>query len=111
MAWQQGERIGVNDGDKWYWMSWLIAVALLIGYAQRAELVSLYATWQTGEQELQQIQEELTALQIQREKLEERVEGLDKDPLELEAAIRGTQGGVRDGEIVYRVFLPEEVAP
>ncbi|NLT59368.1 MAG: hypothetical protein GXX88_01940, partial [Candidatus Hydrogenedentes bacterium] len=45
------------------------------------------------------------------EELSRKVEHLDGDAVEMEAAIRRNKNLVREGETIYRVELPPEIEP
>ncbi len=91
-----------------YWLALTAAVGACGLYAWRKDLPGRYEEYQRSEQEVHELREEWRAHQKRRDALEERIDGLEHDPVELEAAIRRTRRMVREGETVYRVELPGE---
>ena len=93
----------------WYLLALLVVVAVLSIYAQRRDLPGLYMNWQASESQVQALHEQVDGLEKQTTTLEQRVEYLNSDPVELEAAIRNGKRLVREGETVYRIELPDDI--
>lgn len=77
-------------------------------YAQRRDLPGLYMKWQASEAQLNELHRQVDGLEKQATALGQRVEYLNSDPVELEAAIRSGKRLVREGETVYRIELPDD---
>ncbi|MFP4171773.1 MAG: FtsB family cell division protein [Candidatus Hydrogenedentota bacterium] len=91
-----------------YWLALSAAIGLSALYVWHQDLPGRYKGYQRSEQEVRELRNEWRAHQERREALEERIRGLEHDPVELEAAIRRSRRMVREGETVYRVELPGE---
>lgn len=98
----------VRKSRGWYYLALILLSGLVSVYAQRRDLVTLYHSYRQSEESLRAIEVRLTTRQNEEEVLRTRVDHLDSDPLEVEAAIRRGKGLVREGETVYRVDLPGE---
>ena len=88
--------------------------AVLVGisaYARHHDLMGLYVGYQDSEREVSELKVRLESLRVQEAALNSSVQGLDTDPLAMEAAIRRSKGFVRKGETVYRVEIPEDSVP
>ena len=95
----------------WYWLILLLAIAVAAMYAESQHLRERYVQLQRETEDRALQQEGVRNLQAEKELQEKRVEGLVTDPLEIEAAIRGSKRLVRDGEVVYGLeALPEKPA-
>ena len=96
----------------WYWLTMALFVVGLAVYATHHDLMGLYVGYQHSEHEVSDLEVRLELLKAERTELNSSVQGLDAaDPLEMEAAIRGSKGLVRKGETVYRVEIPEDSVP
>jgi cell division protein FtsB len=91
----------------WYWLSLLILVGLLAGYARYRDVQGQYRKYLESGAEVQRLREELESRRAEEARLQRSVENLRSDPVEWEAAIRRNQGLVREGEKVFRI----ETAP
>ena len=91
-----------------YWLALSATVGACALYVWHQDLPGRFEEYQQSEQEVRELRNEWRAHQERRDALEERIRGLEHDPVELEAAIRRTRRMVREGETVYRVELPEE---
>lgn len=92
----------------WYWLALVLMAVLLVVYVQRRDFYGLFEDYRQSEGQVESMQGQLDTLEAEEAKLKIRVENLNDDPLELEAAIRRSKSLVRDGETIYRVELPED---
>lgn len=97
-----------NASVRWYWTGLILAVGLLSIYVQRRGLFDLYHSYVDSRETVSSLEGRLEASESERAKLQSEIEHLDNDPLEMEAAIRGSKRYVREGETVFRVELPWE---
>lgn len=95
---------------RWYWTSLIVVVCLLSVYVQRRGLFDLYHSYLDSRETVGTLEGRLDAAERERAILQREIEHLDNDPLEMEAAIRGSKRYVREGETVSRVELPAERA-
>jgi len=94
------------------YMILVVAVAgMVIAYAFHRDLFALYQSYRERGAEVQASRDELREAQILEEELSRKVEHLDGDAVEMEAAIRRNKNLVREGETIYRVELPPEIEP
>ena len=91
-----------------YWLALIAMIGACAWYVWHQDLPGRYEEYQQSEQEVRQLHEQWRAHQERRDALEERIRSLERDPVELEAAIRRSRRMVREGETVYRVELPGE---
>lgn len=89
----------------WYWLALALAAGALVYYAHERDVYGQYLTYQEAMRTVELRVGELKALGEREEKLVRHVDGLDSDPLEMEAAIRRSKHLIREGEHVYRVRL------
>ncbi|MFO7973942.1 MAG: hypothetical protein R6V12_04835 [Candidatus Hydrogenedentota bacterium] len=80
-------------------------------YAFHRDLVSLYTKYCESRAGVQHLREEVRNAQALEEDLARKVERLDHDVVEMEAAIRRNKELVREGETIYRVELPPDIEP
>lgn len=92
----------------WYWLALVLMAVLLVVYVQRRDFYGLFEDYRQSEGQVESMQGQLDTLEAQEAELKIRVENLNDDPLELEAAIRRSKSLVRDGETIFRVELPED---
>lgn len=95
-------------GNTWRWAGFAVVLAAALWYAQARDLSGLRLDYRASEDEVRMLEVELARSVEAEEGLRRRVNHLEGDPLEMEAAIRKTKRLVRQGEIVYRVRLPEQ---
>ncbi len=95
----------------WYWIVAGVFIFSLAAYAKFYDLPGLYDEYQFSEHEVEELISRLEFLQGEESVLSSKILGLDTDPSEMEAAIRGKKGLVREGETVYRVEIDEISAP
>lgn len=95
---------------RWFWLALVVLVGLLAAYVQRRDLYRLHGNYVESEDEVERLHTRLEVLNQEEAELDKRVDGLDSDPLEMEAAIRRSKNLVRQGETIYRVELPEDRA-
>lgn len=91
-----------------YWLMLAVIAAASAVYVDKRGLVDLYENYQQSAHEVQVLQNDLERLRAEESGLRRRVEGLENDPVEMEAAIRQRKNLVRPGEIIFRVTLTGE---
>lgn len=96
-----------SSRSRWYWTGLALLAVAAIGYAHQRDLFALQLDYQASNDEVRMLERQLEQSAESEARLRERVDQLHDDPLELEAAIRGTKRLVREGETIYRVPLPE----
>jgi cell division protein FtsB len=88
-------------------LAYLLTVALAAGlvcvYYQHRDLKGRYHALQQNQQTVRAAQEEVKKLESEVEASQKRVDGINKDPVEMEATIRRIKQLARDGETVYRI--------
>jgi cell division protein FtsB len=93
--------------SRWfYFLSLILAISLMYVYVQRRDLYGRYQQYQQERDEVKALRGQLDASSKEESRLKDHVVGLDKDPVEIEAAIRRSKHLVRDGETIYRVETP-----
>ncbi len=92
-----------KKGRRWYWVTLLLAVAFAVFYLEQRDLPGRYLNQQHEIGLLNEQREGLRKLENERDRVRRRVENLNTDPLEIEAAIRSRKRLVREGEVVYRL--------
>lgn len=93
-----------------YWLVLALFLGGLAVYATQHDVLALHAGYQHSGQEVHDLEARLESLEAEEQALRDNVSGLGDDPLELEAAIRDSKGLVREGETIYRVQLPDDLA-
>lgn len=96
--------------NKGYGISVGVLLVLVAAFAYRHQLVNLYKDVRHGDEEVHALELRLENVGLEHEELAEKVEGLGEDSQAVEEAIRSSKGLVREGEIIFRVTLPEESA-
>lgn len=86
-----------------YWLSLLLMIGLMWGYAQYRDLSGEYTKYVESERAVQDLRKQVTEAQELEGRLQRSVDSMDKDPVEWEAAIRRHKGLVREGEKIYRI--------
>lgn len=88
-----------------------IAIVTVLGYVAHRDLGGRYNAYQRSEMSVNAAKEQARILDEELQRLQQRVKDLDqKNPLEVEAAIRRIKQLVRDGETVYRLEEAPESA-
>ena len=95
----------------WYLAIVVVAMGLLFGYAHRRDLYGQYQAYVQSNEETGRLEESAQALREEREARQTRVEHLNNDPLEMEAAIRSGRDLVREDEHVLRIDVVETPGP
>ena len=85
-------------------------VGMVAAYAFHRDFLSLYYDYRGREAEVQALREQVRGAQVLEKELSRRVDDLDDDNVEMEASIRRNKDMVREGETIYRVELPPEIA-
>ena len=88
---------------KGYWIVLVAVIVLSAGYAYHRDLPGLFSYFQTSEEEVQALNNELDAARMEEEDLKDRVEGAaGQDPVELETTAR-SKDLVREGVTIYKI--------
>jgi len=87
----------------------VVMVGLVLVYAFHRDVVSLYAKYCESRTGVQHLRDSLRDAQTLEKDLSRRVQRLDHDAVEKEAAIRRNKELVREGETIYRVELPPDI--
>ncbi len=93
---------------KWYWLLLALLAAFLVVYVDKRGLHAHYQAWRASEASVEALRRDLGEAEARVNALEARVEDMNDDPVEQEAAMRRNKNLVREGETVYRVLLPGE---
>ncbi len=93
----------MNKGRKLYWLTFALALALAAAYWAHRDLWGRYHAYQRSEESVRAAQQEADTLSKAIDGSRQQVEGLGKDPVEKEAALRRIKNLVRPGETVYRI--------
>ena len=80
-----------------------LCVALSVMYLERRELLERYETLKQSETEIGAAEEKIRALEEALAQEQRAADGMEENPLEVEAAIRRIKRGIRDNETVYHV--------
>ena len=88
----------------------LVALVTVL-YANRRNLLERYLEHEAREDQISAGQQQCEELQKEIDSTRRRVENLDSDPLEIEAAIRRSKDLVRKGEKIYRIETGPDSAP
>jgi cell division protein FtsB len=88
----------------------LVALVTVL-YANRRNLLGRYLEHEVREDQISAGQQQCEELQKEIDSTRRRVENLDSDPLEIEAAIRRSKDLVRKGEKIYRIETGPGAAP
>ncbi len=87
----------------------LAMTGMVAVYALHRDFVGLYHDYRQREAETQALRDRVRGAEAQARELAHKVERLDNDAVEMEAAIRRNKNLVREGETIYRVELPPEM--
>ncbi len=94
-----------------YYVGLLVMGAAIAAYAYLRDPVDLHQKYEERRGEVKALELKLDEQIVEEQRLTQRVEHLDSDPVEMEAAIRRREHRVRDGETIYRVELPPDIEP
>ena len=92
----------------WYWLALLVLLGLTALYVSQRDLEGLYLQYRQSGQQVEVLRQKANTLKEKEARLKERVNHLESDPIEMEAAIRQRKNLVRPGETVYRVELADD---
>ena len=92
-----------------YMLLVLVMTGMVAVYALHRDFVGLYQDYREREAEIQALRDRVRGAETQAGNLAHKVEQLDNDAVEMEAAIRRNKNLVREGETIYRVELPPEI--
>ncbi|GEM_PF-843164 len=92
-----------------YMMVVVAVTGIVCAYAFHRDLLSLYNKYCEREAAVQRLRQSVREAQALEDDLSRRVDGLDHDAVEMEAAIRRNKELIREGETIYRVELPPEI--
>lgn len=87
----------------WYWLTLALVSALALAYIQQRDLKGRYETYQDTMKTVVEQRETVDALKAAVDDAQDRLKGMDSDPVEQEATIRRVKRLVREGEIIYRI--------
>ncbi len=85
--------------------SWLLIITFPVLIISAYRFVGEYQNWQKARQIKQEYLDELSALELKRDRLRTRVENLQTDELDQERLVRRF-GFIKPGETVYKVVRP-----
>lgn len=92
------------------WLLGLVLVlAISIGYYHQRNIQQRYDEFKENQKALENIRDEVNALRVRVEEARARVERMENDPLEIEAAIRRDRRMTRDGEIIFHIEGAPEI--
>jgi cell division protein FtsB len=94
-----------------YVLALMLTIGLTVAYVVHRDLQGRYDFYLRSTEYVQGLQAQLDALKQEEERLKTRTEGLDSDPVEMEADIRRDKNLVRPGETVFRVDLDAATSP
>jgi cell division protein FtsB len=94
-----------------YVVAVLLVALVTVFYANRRNLLERYLEHGAREDQIGAEQQQCAELQKEIDSTRRRVENLDSDPLEIEAAIRRSKDLVREGETIYRIETGPGGAP
>jgi cell division protein FtsB len=83
--------------------AFVIALAVSLVWLWQRDLIGRYHEWHQREDALRAVRSEARQFAEDLEAARQRVRQLDRDPLEMEAAIRRIRRLVRPGETIYRI--------
>jgi len=86
----------------------LVLLGLTALYVSQRDLEGLYLQYRQSGQQVEVLRQKANTLKEKEARLKERVNHLESDPIEMEAAIRQRKNLVRPGETVYRVELADD---
>jgi cell division protein FtsB len=90
-----------KQGRIWYLVAWLIVIVVGLAYIERRDLLGRYNQYTQSVESVRAARERVEALETAVNQSRQMVRNLDKDPLEVEAAIRRIKQMVRPGETVF----------
>lgn len=94
----------MNKSDlTWYWLALAGVCLLALAYIEKRDLKGRYEAWQKTMETVATQRGEVEALKAAVTDAQDRLKGMDSDPLEQEATIRRIKRLVREGEIIYRI--------
>jgi len=91
-------------------LAFALALALSLLYGAWRDIPGRYRAYEQNQQQIINAQQERTALQQAVARYDQRVKGLEQDPTEIEAEIRKSKDYVREGEVVFRIQQPANLA-
>jgi len=86
-----------------YWLVLLLAIGLAGAYGMKNHLAERYQAHLERERQIAEFRAQIGIMRGRAEASRSRVQQLDVNPVEKEAAVRRIKGWTRPGEIVYRV--------
>lgn len=88
---------------KGYVLALALSAALAAGYAFQRDLPAQFRFYQENEAYTAEMRQEYKARTAEEQRLVERVDGLERDPIEMEENFRHQKQLARPGERVYRI--------
>lgn len=100
----QGRAAGERDTVRLrYWLALATLIGAVAYYGHVRDLPGRFAEYQQRRQQVEALRDELHAKEMEKASLERRVQDLESDPVEIEAAIREAEKKVRQNETIYRI--------
>ncbi len=87
-----------------YILAFIGCAALAAAYAVQRDIHGRYEAQRQHRQAVDAARQQVESLERELVQHKERVEGLDHDPVEIEASVRRVRQLVRPGETVYRII-------
>ena len=87
-----------------YILAFIGCAALAAAYAVQRDIRGRYEAQRQHQQAVDAARRQVESLERELVQHKERVEGLDHDPVEIEASVRRVRQLVRPGETVYRII-------
>lgn len=100
----------MTRGRKLYWFAFVLAAVFAVAYVAERGLLARYRAYQRSEESVRAAQQQSDNLSKALNGSRQQVEGLGKDRVEQEAAIRRIKKLVRPGETVYRIEKAPDTA-
>lgn len=101
-----------TSGYMRYWIILTLAITLAGAYAWKNRLYDRFLEHRDARRQLQEFRQQVGGMHERLETSRARVNELNSNPVENEAAVRRIKGYTRPGETIYRVTeLPEPAAP
>ena len=89
--------------DFGYILSLMLSLGLAGAYVAHRDLPAQYRFYKMNEEYTATLGQEYDALVVQEQKLVDKVDGLERDPIEMEENVRHQKQLARPGERLYRI--------
>lgn len=94
--------------DRGYLLALAVSLGLAAAYAVHRDLPAQYRFYLKNEEYARSLKEQYESLVREEKRLTEQVNGLERDPIAMEASVRQARQLARPGERLYRVELEPE---